>query len=249
MPATPAWPPASTPRLFVDAPLSDGGDRIIDGGGAHYLIHVMRLKIGDPLLLFDNHSGEWLARVTMIGKRALTVMVETQTRPPDPVPDLWLCFAPLKKTRMEWVVEKATELGIARLQPVITERTIVDRVKPERMMAHIVEACEQCGRTSVPALGEAMKLPRLLADWPADRALIFADEQGGALLSEIAASAPAALLIGPEGGFTDKERALLLATPTVRRMTLGPRILRAETAAIASISNWMATFGDWHAVR
>lgn len=247
MPATPAWPPASTPRLFLDVPLADQGEQTIAGPAAHYLINVMRTKIGDPLLLFDNRSGEWLARVTATGKRALSVTIDRRTRPFDPVPDLWLCFAPLKKARMDWVIEKATELGIAKLQPVITERTIVDRVNADRLIAQMVEACEQCGRTSIPSLAAPVKLPQLLANWPDGRTLLFADEQGGAPLTRIAAPAPAALLIGPEGGFTDGERRLLLTAQATRRLSLGPRILRAETAAVAGISLWMATAGDWAA--
>lgn len=245
MPATPAWPPASTPRLFIDQPLAADAAPAIDGPAAHYLLNVMRLKVGDPILLFDNQSGEWLATVADAGKRSLTVSLERQTRPLEQVPDLWLCFAPVKKARLDWIIEKATELGIARLQPVITERTIVERIKRERLEAQIIEACEQCGRTAVPELAEPVKLPQLLRDWPAERALLFADEAGGVPLSEIDAPAPAAILTGPEGGFTDRERALLLDCSAVRRMALGPRILRAETAAIAATSLWMAQHGDW----
>jgi len=245
MPATPAWPPASTPRLFVDLPLGPESAPVIDGSAAHYLLHVMRAKVGDPLLLFDNRSGEWLASVAEAGKRSLTVRIERQTRPLERVPDLWLCFAPVKKARLDWIIEKATELGIARLQPVITERTIVERVKRERLEAQIVEACEQCGRTALPELAEPVKLPQLLTSWPRDRALLFADEAGGAPLAATAAPAPAAILTGPEGGFTDREREALLAAPAVRRIALGPRILRAETAAIAAVGIWMAAHGDW----
>lgn len=247
MPATPAWPPASTPRLFVDQPLGPDGAPSIDGPAAHYLLHVMRAKVGDPLLLFDNRSGEWLGVIAEAGKRALTVRIERQTRGLERVPDLWLCFAPVKKARLDWIIEKATELGVARLQPVITERTIVERVKRERIEAQIVEACEQCGRTALPTLAEPLKLPQLLKDWPADRTLLFADEAGGVPLARIEAPAPAAILTGPEGGFTDRERDMLIAHAAVRRIALGPRILRAETAAIAAVGIWMAAHGDWAA--
>ncbi|OWQ98234.1 16S rRNA (uracil(1498)-N(3))-methyltransferase [Sphingopyxis witflariensis] len=247
MPATPAWPPASTPRLFIDQPLADGGAPAIDGPAAHYLLNVMRLKVGDPILLFDNRSGEWLATIADAGKRSLTVQIERQMRPLEQVPDLWLCFAPVKKARLDWIIEKATELGIARLQPVITERTIVERVKRERLEAQIIEACEQCGRTAVPTLAEPVKLPQLLREWPAQRALLFADEAGGTPMTALDTPAPAAILTGPEGGFTDRERALLLACEATRRITLGPRILRAETAAIAATGLWMALHGDWAA--
>ncbi|PQM28611.1 16S rRNA (uracil(1498)-N(3))-methyltransferase [Sphingopyxis lindanitolerans] len=246
MPATPAWPPASTPRLFVDVPLGPDAAPVIEGAAAHYLLNVMRLRPGDPLLLFDNRSGEWLGTVADAGKRALTVRIERQTRERETVPDLWLCFAPVKKARLDWIIEKATELGIARLQPVITERTIVERVKRERLEAQIVEACEQCGRTALPTLAEPVKLPHLLKDWPEERALLFADEAGGTTLAGLDTPAPAAILTGPEGGFTPRERAALLAVPAVRRLALGPRILRAETAAIAATALWMATHGDWN---
>ncbi|MBO9695479.1 MAG: 16S rRNA (uracil(1498)-N(3))-methyltransferase [Sphingopyxis sp.] len=245
MPATPAWPPASTPRLFVDLPLGPDAAPVIDGPAAHYLLGVMRMKAGDPVLLFDNRSGEWLAVVADAAKRALTLRIERQTRELERVPDLWLCFAPVKKARLDWIIEKATEIGVARLQPVITERTIVERVRSERLEAQIIEACEQCGRTALPTLAEPVKLPQLLKDWPADRTLLFADEAGGAPLSAVPASAPAAILTGPEGGFTDRERDMLVAHAAVRRIALGPRILRAETAAVAALSLWMAQHGDW----
>ena len=245
MPATPAWPPASTPRLFVNLPLGEGAAPLIDGPPAHYLLGVMRLKVGDPVLLFDNRSGEWLAVIADAAKRSLTLRIERQMREIEQVPDLWLCFAPVKKARLDWIIEKATELGVSRLQPVITERTIVERVKRERLEAQIIEACEQCGRTALPTLAEPVKLPQLLQGWPADRARLFADEAGGAPMTTIVAPAPAAILTGPEGGFTARERGLLLGLPAVRRVTLGPRILRAETAAIAAIGVWMAQHGDW----
>ena len=245
MPATPAWPPASTPRLFVDAPLGADTAPVIDGPAAHYLLNVMRLKAGDPIRLFDNISGEWLAVVADVAKRSLTLRIESQMRAIEQVPDLWLCFAPVKKARLDWIIEKATELGVARLQPVITERTIVERVKRERLEAQIIEACEQCGRTALPTLAEPVKLPQLLKDWPADRTLLFADEAGGSPLATVDAPPPAAILTGPEGGFTTRERELLIGTASVRRIALGPRILRAETAAIAAVSLWMAQHGDW----
>ncbi|ABF53984.1 16S rRNA (uracil(1498)-N(3))-methyltransferase [Sphingopyxis alaskensis] len=245
MPATPAWPPASTPRLFIDQPLGAGSAPVIDGAAAHYLLGVMRLKAGDPVLLFDNRSGEWLAVVADAAKRSVTLRIERHMRDIEAVPDLWLCFAPVKKARLDWIIEKATELGVRRLQPVMTERTIVERVRRERLEAQIIEACEQCGRTALPALAEPVKLPQLLKAWPAERALLFADEAGGVPMARLAAPAPAAILTGPEGGFTDRERALLAAHPAVHRLALGPRILRAETAAIAATSLWMAQHGDW----
>ncbi|BBB10800.1 16S rRNA (uracil(1498)-N(3))-methyltransferase [Sphingopyxis sp. FD7] len=245
MPATPAWPPASTPRLFVDRPLGADSAPVIDGAAAHYLLGVMRLRPGDPVRLFDNRSGEWLAVVAEAAKRSVTLRIDRHMREIEAVPDLWLCFAPVKKARLDWIIEKATELGVARLQPVMTERTIVERVKQDRLAAQIIEACEQCGRTALPALADPVRLPQLLKDWPAGRALLFADEAGGVPLAHLAAPAPAAILTGPEGGFTDRERTLLAAHPAVQSLSLGPRILRAETAAIAAVSLWMAQHGDW----
>jgi len=240
MPATPAWPPQSTPRLFVDAPLADGLDLRIEGGQAHYLLHVMRLKPGDPVKLFDDRTGEWLAEVAMMGKRDVILRVDGHLRPREPVPDMWLLIAPIKKARIDLVAEKACELGVARLQPVLTHRTVVDRVNPDRLRAQMIEAAEQCGRTALPELGAPQKLPALLRGWDADRALYFADETGGELFARAVRPGPAAILIGPEGGFDDEERAAIRNTPGAVPVSLGATILRAETAAIAAVSVWMA---------
>ena len=245
MPATPAWPPASTPRLFIDRPLSEGMALVLDGPQANYLANVMRLKPGDPARLFDNRTGEWLGEVTDAGKRSIALRLITKLREREAVPDLWLLFAPIKKGPIDWLVEKATELGAARLQPVITHRTIVERTNIERLRAHTIEAAEQCDRTALPELAEPLKLAALLKDWDAARMLIFADESGGAPLAQIAKPGPAAILIGPEGGFTPQERELIRATPGAVGVSLGPRILRAETAAAAAIAAWMTIAGDW----
>ena len=245
MPATPAWPPASTPRLFVDQPLGDATTISLDGAQANYLANVMRLKAGDPVRLFDDRTGEWLAELSEAGKRSVTLRLTNRLREREAVPDLWLLFAPIKKGRIDWLVEKVTELGAARLQPVITQRTIVDRTNLDRLRAHAIEAAEQCDRTALPELAEPVKLAALLRDWDARRPLIFADETGGTPLAEIAKPGPAAILIGPEGGFTPQERDLIRATPGAAGVSLGPRILRAETAAAAAISVWMSVAGDW----
>jgi 16S rRNA (uracil1498-N3)-methyltransferase len=248
MPATPAWPPASTPRLFVETLLAEGAELRIDGNAAHYLGNVMRVSPGDPILLFDDQSGEWLARVAHRGKRDLVVRVEAQTRPHETVPDLWLCIAPIKKGRIDWVIEKATELGIAQVLPVLTARTIVDRINADRLRAHAIEAAEQCGRTALPAIAEPQRLAALLRDWPGERALYFADEAGGGdAAAAMTRRSPAAILIGPEGGFTDEERSLIHACTAAVPISLGPRILRAETAAVAAVSVWMAATGAWRA--
>ena len=247
MVATPAWPPQSTPRLFVETPLSEGVAIRIDGGQAHYLVAVMRTKPGDPVKLFDGTSGEWLAVADHVGKRDLTLAVRERLREPETVPDLWLVAAPLKKGRIDWLAEKACELGVARLVLAETRRTVVDRVNRDRLYAHMVEAAEQCGRTAVPALDPPVKLPALLRDWPAGRTLFFADETGGApaLDAMRARPGPAAILIGPEGGFDPAERDAIRALPQAVGLSLGPRILRADTAAAAAVSLWMAAAGDW----
>lgn len=245
MPATPAWPPASTPRLFVDHALAEGAELRIEGGQAHYLIGVMRLKTGAPVRLFDDRSGEWLATVAHLGKRDLIVAVEAMLHPRETVPDLWLLAAPIKKGRIDWLVEKACELGVARIVPVLTRRTVVDRLNLDRLRAHMIEAAEQCGRTALPMLAEPIKLDAALRGWPAERALIFADEEGGAPLAMAARPGPAAILIGPEGGFTPEERAAIRAVPQATGVSLGPRVLRADTAAAAAVSVWMSAAGDW----
>ncbi len=238
MAATPAWPPASTPRLFHDAPLALGAVITLTGNPAHYLAHVMRSKVGDPVLLFDDVTGEWLAEVTAVAKRDMTLTITQPLGPREAVPDIWLCFAPLKKAATDWLVEKATELGAARLVPVITQRTIAQSVRLDRLRAITIEAAEQCGRTALPALAEPVKLAALLAGWPAGRALLHADEAGGAPMLDVLAGTPGpcALLIGPEGGFTDDERARIHAHGAARAISLGPRILRAETAALAALT-------------
>ncbi len=247
MPATPAWPPRSAPRLFVERDLGANATIAVDGNAAHYLIAVMRVKDGDIVLLFNGRDGEWAASARDIRKRDLVLACGQQTRPLEEAPDFWLCAAPIKKGRIDLVAEKACELGVARLQPVMTARAVVDRLNLDRLRAHMVEAAEQCGRTAVPDLAETVKLAALLKDWPNDRHLFFADEAGGIAMHEAFANAPgpAALLVGPEGGFTDEERAAIRACPLAVAISLGPRILRAETAAIAATACWMAANGDW----
>lgn len=246
MPATPAWPPDTGVRLYVETPLSDGLSLTLDGPQAHYLIHVMRLKPGARVGLFDDISGEWQAEITATGKRDATLQLVAHLGSREAVPDLWLAAAPIRRHRYEFTVEKACELGVARFTPVLTRRAVVDRVKADRLRAHMIEAAKQCGRTALPVLDAEIKL----ADWLktlGDRTLFFADEEGGAPAREAFAAQPgtAAILIGPEGGFDDSERALVAATPGAIPISLGPRILRAETAAIAAVSAWMAVAGDW----
>ena len=247
MPATPAWPPKSAPRLFVEQTLSEGQSIVIDGNPAHYLSRVMRIAPGDAVVLCDDATGEWATRVVDAGKRQVTLETVERLREREAVPDLWLCPALLKKDRFDLVLEKATELGVARIQPVLTRRCVADKLNLERARMITTEAAEQCGRTALPELAEVTKLDALLHDWPEDRTLFFADEDGG----EHAADAfcyhdgPSAILIGPEGGFDDAERSAIRAHPQARPISLGPRILRGETAAIAALAVWMAEAGDW----
>jgi 16S rRNA (uracil1498-N3)-methyltransferase len=245
MVATPAWPPASLPRLFVDRELSQDLELQLDGAPANYLGTVLRLGAGARVKLFDDRSGEWLATIDEAGKKRIGLRIVEHLRPREPVPDLWLLFAPIKRGRIDWLVEKATELGAARLVPVITRRTVVERLNLDRLRAHAIEAAEQCERTALPELAEPRKLDALLRDWPAERSLYFADEKGGEPLAGAAMPGPAAILIGPEGGFTDEERDAIGQAPQARPISLGPRILRADTAAVASLSIWMSVAGDW----
>ena len=245
MPATPAWPPRSLPRLHVEVELGTGARVDLDAGQANYLGNVMRLKTGDRLLLFNGRSGEWLAEVAEAGKKRMTLSIIEPTRPQENVPDLWLAFAPVKKGRVDWLVEKAVELGVARLVPVITRRTIVDRLNLDRMRAHIIEAAEQCGRTALAEIDEAMKLDTLLRSRDPQRRLYFADESGGEPAATAFRPDPALILTGPEGGFTPEEANAIRAAPNAAPISLGPRILRAETAALAAVAAWMAMAGDW----
>jgi 16S rRNA (uracil1498-N3)-methyltransferase len=247
MPATPAWPPHSAPRLFIDQPLADGMELRIEGGQAHYLLSVMRLKAGGTVKLFDDRTGEWLGEVAAVAKRDLIVRIIAKLRDREAVPDLWLCAAPIKRGRIDWVAEKASELGVARLVPVGTRRAVVDRLNIDRLRARMIEAAEQCERTALPELAGMLPLGALLRDWPAERALYFADEEGGTPMLEAVRGrgGPAAILIGPEGGFDPAERDAIRALPAAVGVSLGPRILRAETAALAAVSVWMAAAGDW----
>ncbi|GAA0275441.1 16S rRNA (uracil(1498)-N(3))-methyltransferase [Alteraurantiacibacter aestuarii] len=247
----PAWPPRSAPRLFVDGPLSAGSQITLDGPQAHYLLRVMRVGEGDGVILCDDLTGEWSARVVSASKRNLVLDPVELLRKREAVPDFWLCPALLKKDRFDMVLEKATELGVARIVPVLTRRCVADKLNAERARAIVTEAAEQCARTALPELAEVTKLDALLRDWPEDRALFFADElatgQGGesAAKAFAAHTGPAALVIGPEGGFDDAERDAIRAHPQARPISLGPRILRGETAAVASTALWMGTCGDW----
>ena len=244
MPATPAWPPKSLPRLFVRMALAEGAAVELDAKQANYLGNVLRLKPGGELLLFDGATGEWLVRIAEAGKRRMVLAVELRTREAEAVPDVWLAFAPVKRAQTDWLVEKATELGAARLIPVITQRTIAERVRIDRLESIAIEAAEQCGRTMLPAIAEPVALTALLGD--GGRRLYFADEAGGEPAAAAFTPGAATILTGPEGGFTDDERAAIRAAPGAVAVSLGPRILRAETAALAALATYMAVAGDWN---
>lgn len=235
-------------RLYVDAPLSRGAEVVLPEEQSHYLSHVMRLKTGDELSCFNGSDGEYAARIAVLHKKQTRLQLAECLRAPVLAPDIWLLFAPLKKDRMDFLVEKAVELGASRLVPVITRFAITDKIRAERLQAQMIEAAEQSERLDVPALGDAVRLEDLLKNWDAGRRLFFMDERGlGSPCAEAFAAqpGPAALLIGPEGGFAPEEAEMLYQSPFVSAVSLGPRILRAETAAAAALAVWQAVAGDW----
>jgi 16S rRNA (uracil1498-N3)-methyltransferase len=253
-----------SPRLYVTGALKAGGEVVLDKAQGHYLRNVLRLKPGDTVLAFNGKDGEWQARLAD-GKR-LGLAITEQTRPQTEAPDLHYLFAPLKHERLDYMVQKAVEMGVSRLQPVLTRHTQVKRVNLERMRANAIEAAEQCGILSVPEIGEPTTFARALASRKADRLLVFCDEaadvtdpvatladarQAPSAMLPLTMSAagggpqPLALLIGPEGGFAEEERAALLNLTNVVRLSLGPRILRADTAAVAALALIQAVLGDW----
>jgi len=238
-----------SPRLYVDADLGNGAMVPLDREQANYLLNVLRLGNGDSVLVFNGRDGEWRARIAVAGKRNADLILEAQTRPQTGGPDLDYLFAPLKRARLDYVVQKAAEMGVARLQPVLTRHTIAERVNLDRMRANVVEAAEQCGILRVPEVGAPERLEKVLASWDAGRRLIFCDEGAPiadpvAALGEVAPG-PLAVLIGPEGGFAAEEREMLIARPFVVRIAMGPRIMRADTAAVAALTLVNAVLGDW----
>jgi len=214
---------------------------------AHYLFGVMRLQAGAVLSLINGRDGEWDGEVIEAGKRGGVLACRAQTRTLQLPPDLWLLFAPIKKARTDFIVEKATEMGAARIVPVVTDFTNSERVRVDRLQAHAVEAAEQCGGTFVPEVAEPLKLERVLADWPEERHLMFCDEAlvGAGQVLGAAGKGPWAILIGPEGGFSDAERVKLRGLPFAHAVSLGPRILRTDTAAVAAMTIWQQALGDW----
>jgi 16S rRNA (uracil1498-N3)-methyltransferase len=241
--------PAKLQRLYVAAPLSRGATVPLDKDQAHYLGNVLRLKPGDSVLLFNGTDGEWCAELATLGKKGAEARATHQTRPQDSGPELHDLYAPLKRARLDYMAQKATELGAGVLRPVITRHTVAERVKTERLRANAVEAAEQCGILRVPEVMEPERLDKIIAEWDQSRLLIFADENAphASPLEALATrtSGKLAVLIGPEGGFDREERASLLAKPFVLPISLGPRVMRADTAAVAALALVNAALGDW----
>jgi 16S rRNA (uracil1498-N3)-methyltransferase len=241
--------PGGKVRLFVDVDLGESTRVTLQDTQSHYLLHVMRAGVGSRLRLFNGRDGEWLATVRETGRRNTILSCEEQTSPQRDVPDVWLVFAPIKRVPADYVAQKATELGVRALQPVLTHRTIVSRVNLDRVRANAIEAAEQSGRLGVPDVHAPLHLPVLLDGWDRARTLIFCDESGEAnsitrVLVE-QGNTPCAILSGPEGGFDSGERALLHGMPFVVPVALGKRILRADTAALAALAIWQSVRGDW----
>ena len=237
------------PRLFIDTALRPGAVAVLDRDQSNYLGNVLRLASGDSILIFNGRDGEWLAELAG-RKRPESLTTVKQTRPQDVLPDLIYAFAPLKHARLDYMVQKAVEMGAARLQPVLTRFTQVARVNGERMRANVIEAAEQCGILSVAEVAEPMPLERFLAARDAERLLIFCDEAAEVAdplrtLAQGTANDGIDVLIGPEGGFAEEERTLLMRQARTLRLSLGPRILRADTAAVAALALVQATLGDW----
>lgn len=237
-------------RLFVREALAAKAQLTLGRGQAHYLAHVLRLAPGAVIALFNGRDGEWQARIESVARSDAVVAVETRLREQRAEPDLWLLFAPVKRTPLDFLVQKATELGVSELVPAITRRTIVERVRRERMEANAIEAAEQCERLTVPRIRDAVPLDHVLDNWRGDRRILMCAETGAAepirdVLNRIRSKEPCAILTGPEGGFEKTELDALRKLPFVTAVGLGPRILRADTAALAALACWQSALGDW----
>jgi len=241
-------------RLYIPEPLTSGAAVALDAAQSHRLRNVLRLGPGAAVAAFNGRDGEWLCRLAEEGRKGAALVPEHQSRTAEAEPDLWLLFAPIKRARLDWLIEKATELGAAALLPVWTARTQPERLNGQRLRALAIAAAEQSERLSVPEVRLPELLDKVLASWPAQRRLIVCDETGagkpiGAALETLSDTAPVAMLIGPEGGFTETELDALGKLPIVSRVGLGPRVLRAETAAIAALAVFQAIAGDWRRAR
>jgi 16S rRNA (uracil1498-N3)-methyltransferase len=244
-----------TPRLYVDVPLQEGVNVTLDSGQANHIANVLRLKAGDPVLVFNGRDGEWRALLAAAGKRVLTLNIDARSREQSMALDLHYLFAPLKHARLDYMTQKAVEMGASRLQPIITRHVQVSRVNLARMRANAIEAAQQCGILTLPEIGAPLSFERMIAERQPDRLLVFCDEDAevrdpvAALAvmrpTHAAKAIPLAVLIGPEGGFATEERRMLTALPNTVRLSLGPRILRADTAAVAALALVGAVLGDW----
>ncbi|MBT5187659.1 MAG: 16S rRNA (uracil(1498)-N(3))-methyltransferase [Kordiimonadaceae bacterium] len=234
-------------RLYVSDPLKAGAVILIDSNQGHHLVNVMRIKMAEYVSLFNGSEGEWLGEITKVGKGKAMVTAREKIAEQSHEPDLWYLFAPLKKARVDYMMQKATELGVSVISPVMTARTNLDKLKIEKLKASAFEAAEQCGRMSVPSINDIISLDDMLKSWPEDRALIFCDEVGDAVpMKDLTSEFDKwAVIIGPEGGFTEEERKKIKDHRNTLPVTLGPRILRADTAAVTAISLWQSFFGDW----
>ena len=236
-------------RMFVNTALATGATIECSPEQANYLRAVMRMEAGSAILVFNGRDGEWRAELRPLGKRAANLAIAEQVRPQPASPDLWYVFAPLKRSRLDYMVQKAVEMGASRLVPVLTQHTIAERVNTERMVANAIEAAEQCGVLTLAEVAAPIKLTALLSSWPSDRKLIFCDE-GATCANPITtlatlAPGPLGVLVGPEGGFSDHERATISRLPFAHALRLGPRIMRADTAAVAALAIVNAVLGDW----
>jgi len=236
-------------RLFVPQNFSAGGVLELNANQSHYLVNVMRAEVGERIAVFNGTGGEWLAEVETLGKKRVTIELKNQIRKQSAAPDIWLVFAPIKN-KTEFVAEKATELGALKILPVVTRHSVVKSINREKLEANIIEAAEQCGRLDIPLLENLQELPYLLSKWPENRTLFYADESGGGvpfktLLPKFSAG-PCAVLVGPEGGFFKEEQRLLSSKSFIAPFTMGPRILRADTASVAALACVQAWLGDWH---
>ncbi|MCE2516838.1 MAG: 16S rRNA (uracil(1498)-N(3))-methyltransferase [Alphaproteobacteria bacterium] len=242
-------------RLYCTAPLCQDAEVTLDRDQSHYLLNVLRKAEGDELLLFNGKDGEWQAEITQAAKKAAVLHCLAATRPQDPVPSLMLVFAPIKKARIDFIAEKATELGVGILQPVMTDRTQMSRVNTDRMRANAIEAAEQTGRTTIPEIRAPISLTALLEDWPATRHIIFCDEDRAAspdhAMADVVAglTGKAAIFIGPEGGFSPRERDHIIAQAQAHAVALGRNILRADTAMLAALAIWQSAAGEWKGRR
>lgn len=238
---------ASIPRLYLTQPLGQGQSVMLPRDNAHYLFNVMRLGVGAQVEIFNGTDGTWLARVVEARKHAGVLICDTQIAPQQSPPDLWLCFAPIKKARTDFIVEKATEMGATRIQPMQTDFTNAERIRQDRLQAHAVEAAEQCGGNFVPEVAGLQKMTALIQNWPEDRQILFCDEETLGPATVLGAATPGswAVFVGPEGGFSPAERQKISHMPQTTVASLGPRILRADTAAVAALTLWQAHLGDW----